>query len=145
MPRGEAGIVLVEDNAWEAKQTMVALKYRRIANEEVLARDSEDVLKRLPHENCMKQLASLILLGRQLPNIEGLEALDGIWSDERTSKLPTAIPLSSSVERDLLNLHQHHANSCIVKLVDFVEPNKAAHQLGHYSSFINTLPRVEEW
>jgi len=61
----------------------------------------------------------VILLDLRLPKISGLEVLRQVKADEKLRRIPVVILTTSEAERDLAKAYEYHANSYLVKPVDF--------------------------
>ncbi|MCG6962758.1 MAG: response regulator [Acidobacteria bacterium] len=138
-------ILLVEDNPDDQQLTLRALKRHNIANRVIIANDGVEALDYLfatgDHAGREPQaLPALVLLDLKLPRLDGLEVLQRIRGDQRTSLLPVVILTSSSEERDLINGYTLGANSYVRKPVDFEQFAKAVQQLGLYWLVINETP-----
>jgi two-component system response regulator len=138
-------ILLVEDNPRDEELALLALEDSRIANEIIVVRDGEEALDYLfangvYAERSSTDLPHLVLLDLKLPKVDGLEVLERIRADERTSWLPVVILTSSDEERDLVRSYQLHVNSYIRKPVDFDQFVEAVKQLGLYWMVLNQAP-----
>lgn len=138
-------ILLVEDNPSDAKLTVRALKQNNIANRIDLVKDGAEALEYL---FCAGAYADRnpaagpmsVLLDIKLPKVDGLEVLRQLRSDPRTSKLPVVLLTSSQEERDIAMGYELHANSYIVKPVDFAQFADTVKALGYYWLVVNTAP-----
>jgi CheY-like chemotaxis protein len=74
----------------------------------------------------------LILLDLRLPRVDGLEVLREIKESADLQEIPTVILTTSEAERDVARAYQHHANSYLVKPVDFSKFTKLMDDLGLY-------------
>jgi len=133
-------ILLVEDNPRDAELTMMALERHRISNQVVLAKDGVEALDYLFPEDTRNPLPQLVLLDLKLPKVDGLEVLERIRADERTSHLPVVILTSSLEERDLVESYQRHVNSYVQKPVNFDQFVSIVEQLGLYWLVVNKAP-----
>ncbi len=75
---------------------------------------------------------ALILLDLRLPKLGGLEVLTEIKESESLRAIPTVILTSSDAERDVAQAYNHHANSYVVKPVDFAKFSGLMEDLGLY-------------
>lgn len=131
-------ILLVEDSPDDELLTLRALRRNAIANEIVVLRDGADALAYLlSPEN---PLPHLVLLDLKLPRIDGLQVLERLRQEPRTSLLPVVILTSSNEERDLVESYRLGANSYIRKPVDFEQFIEAVRQLGLYWLVLNQTP-----
>lgn len=145
----ERAILLVEDNPSDEELTLLALRGSNIANRVVVVRDGAAALDYLFgtgefSERDVSDVPQLILLDLNLPKLSGLDVLREIRADERTSLIPTVILTSSKEEQDLLAGYQLHANSYIVKPVDFDQFAEAVKHLGMYWLVTNEAPPIHK-
>ncbi|MDE2143370.1 MAG: response regulator [Elusimicrobia bacterium] len=131
-------ILLVEDNRDDEALTLRALKKNNIANEILIARDGAQALEMLLGAEAARiALPSVILLDIKLPKIDGLEVLQRLRGDPRTSSVPIVILTSSKEEQDIIAGYTLGANSYIRKPVDFDQFVEAVKQLGLYWLVLN--------
>ena len=114
-------ILLVEDNPGDVFLTKKAFVTSKLANHLVVAPDGEVALKMLKKEDEYEAQPTpdIILLDLNLPKVDGKEVLEAIKEDEKLRKIPVVILTSSNAEKDILMSYELHANSYIVKPVDF--------------------------
>jgi len=138
----EKTILLVEDNPDDVTLTIRALKKNHLLNDVVVARDGAEALDLLfgKGETPPMVLPELILLDINLPKINGLEVLEKIRGNERTSLLPVVVLTTSDEDRDRMESYRLGANSYISKPVEFEEFSRAVKQLGIYWLAINIGP-----
>ena len=138
-------IFLVEDNRDDIELTLLAFQKSNIANEVVVARDGVEALDYLFGIGSyagrdVQDTPAVVLLDLKLPELDGLEVLQSIRSDERTRLLPVVILTSSREEQDLFNGYDLGCNSYIRKPVDFLQFTEAIRQLGIYWILWNEPP-----
>lgn len=131
-------IVLVEDNPDDEALTLRALGKFRLANDVVVLRDGAEALDYLLAPEAT--LPQLVLLDIKLPKVDGLEVLERLRTNPRTSLLPIVILTSSTEEKDLIEGYRLRANSYIRKPVDFAQFCEAVRQLGLYWLVLNQPP-----
>ncbi|MCM8539732.1 MAG: response regulator [Lentisphaeraceae bacterium] len=114
-------ILLVEDNPGDVFLTKKAFENSKLANHLIVATDGEMALQMLRKEGEYKNhiTPDIILLDLNLPKIDGKEVLEDIKNDEELRKIPVVILTSSNAEKDILMSYELHANSYVVKPVDF--------------------------
>jgi two-component system response regulator len=143
--REEDVILLVEDNPDDEELTRRALKNNNFCNELVVAHDGQEALDYLFGTGAYQGRATsimpqVVLLDLGLPKVSGLEVLERIRSDERTSRLPVVILTSSEEEQACMEGYIRAANSCVRKPVDILEFHEAVRQLGVYWVLLNEVP-----
>jgi two-component system response regulator len=138
-------ILLVEDNPTDEKLTLRAFKKSGVANTVVVVRDGAEALDYLfctgkYAERDPSQLPAVILLDLNLPLVGGLEVLEKLRSDPRTTLVPVVVLTASKEEADVLRSYTLRANAYIRKPVDFAEFAEAARTLGLLWLLLNELP-----
>lgn len=131
-------IMLVEDNSDDIELAMHAFRSNNIANQIVVKEDGQAALDHL--FDVRQPLPGVILLDLNLPKLGGVEVLRAIRSNERTRLVPVVVMTTSREERDVFNSYQLHANSYVVKPVDFEQFSEAVRQLGMYWLLLNEGP-----
>lgn len=142
MQHNQVDILLVEDNPYEAKLTMISLEEQNLANKLYHVDDGAEALDFLfargryaDRQN--ESNPKLILLDLNLPKIGGLEVLKEIKNDDRTKSIPVVILSSSKQDADVITGYMLGVNSYVVKPVDFDEFSKAISDLGSYWMLLN--------
>jgi two-component system, response regulator len=138
-------ILLVEDNDDDAELAMMAFRRAKFSNPVIRARDGVEALDYLFGRGKyagrdVRDLPAVTLLDLKLPRVNGLEVLKAIRSDERTSHLPIVILTSSNEDTDRLSAYSSHANSYVVKPVNYDRFLAATLQLGLYWMGLNAPP-----
>jgi CheY-like chemotaxis protein len=113
-------ILLVEDNAGDARLTLEAFKEGRVLNRLTVVQDGVQALAYLRRQGpyAAVRLPDLILLDLNLPRMSGREVLTQIKSDERLKSIPVVVLTTSEDERDIARAYSQHANCYITKPVD---------------------------
>ena len=75
---------------------------------------------------------NLILLDLRLPRVDGLEVLKTVKADANLASIPVVILTTSAAEADMINAYDNHANSYLVKPMDFAQFHKLMEALGFY-------------
>ena len=140
-------ILLVEDNPDDEELTVRALERNHIANRVIVARDGQEALDYLFADGewsgrDVEDTPSVILLDLHLPKIDGLEVLQRIRADPRTTLAPVVILTSSMEQQDLIRGYGLGANSYVRKPVEFEQFVKAVGQLGVYWLMVNEVPQL---
>jgi two-component system response regulator len=130
-------ILLVEDNKYDEKLTLRALKRHNLANSIEVARDGAAALDAIFGSALSPKV---ILLDIKLPKVDGLEVLRRVRADPRTARQPVVMLTSSSEKKDIDAAYALGANSYIVKPVDFNGFANAIRDLGLYWLLLNQPP-----
>ena len=83
---------------------------------------------------------NLILLDLRLPKVDGLEVLTAIKADAELARIPVVVLTTSAAEVDMAKAYGNHANSYLVKPVDFPQFLKLMDVLGYYWLVWNQFP-----
>lgn len=138
-------ILLVEDNPQDEMLILRALKKANVGNCIEVVRDGQQAVDFLFGQGEFQDradfdLPTVILLDIGLPRLSGLEVLERIRADQRTSLLPVVILTSSDEERDRLQSYECGANSFVRKPLDFSEFAETVARLGIYWIATNEPP-----
>lgn len=130
-------ILLVEDNEDHAELVRRSLAEHRVANKIIWVDNGEKALHYLLHQEeylapAESPRPNLILLDLRLPRMDGLEVLTYIKRDPELQRIPVVILTSSAAETDIAKAYELHANSYIVKPVDFLKFTELMEDLGYY-------------
>ena len=133
-------ILLVEDNPVDVDLTLRAFARRNLANPVQVARDGQEALDWIPRWEAGETRPLVILLDVKLPRVNGLEVLRRLREHPVSQNLPVVMLTSSSEDRDVQMAYQQHANSYIVKPVNFDNLMDVAAQIELYWCLINHPP-----
>jgi CheY-like chemotaxis protein len=137
-------ILIVEDDPKDIELTMTALEEYNLANEVVVARDGVEALDYLYCRGQFKDRTNenpaVMLLDLKLPNVDGLEVLQQVKSDENLKMIPVVVLTSSHEEKDMVASYKLGVNAYVVKPVDFHEFVNAIRELGVFWAIINAPP-----
>lgn len=130
-------ILLVEDNEDHAELVRRSFNDNRVANTIHHVKDGEEALDYLFRRGAYSEQNSsprpnLILLDLRLPRVDGIEVLREIKASEILKCIPVVILTSSGAEQDIAGAYSNHANSYLVKPVDFEKFTKMMKDLGYY-------------
>ncbi len=131
-------VLLVEDNVAHAELVLRSFEDHRIANKIYHVSDGEVALDYLfrrggDYADPVKSpTPHLVLLDLRIPKIDGLEVLKEIKSSKELEKIPTVIFTTSSAEMDVAKAYENHANSYLVKPVNFEKFNQLMEDIGFY-------------
>jgi CheY-like chemotaxis protein len=134
-------ILLADDNPTDAELTIRALEIGGVSQQVVWVQDGEAALHYVFRQGVYAQRVSgnpkLMLLDLNMPKIDGLDVLAQIKADPKTRSTPVVIMSSSDQESDMARSYEAHANSYIVKPVDFKQFTDQVSLLGQYWTRIN--------
>ena len=135
-------ILLVEDNPGDVFLTKKAFETGKIANNLQVASDGEMALRMLKKEDDFSDSVTpdIILLDLNLPKMDGREVLESIKDNEELKRIPVVILTSSNAERDIVASYNLHANSYIVKPVDFSKFTEIVDSIENFWFSIVVLP-----
>jgi CheY-like chemotaxis protein len=113
-------ILLVEDNAGDARLAREALRDARVRNHLSWVSDGVEALAFLRREGKYAQATrpDLILLDLNLPRKGGREVLAEIKADDRLKRIPVVVLTTSQAEEDIARAYHLNANCYIAKPVD---------------------------
>lgn len=113
-------ILLVEDNAGDARLAQEALKDSKILNNVSVVEDGVEAMAFLRQQGAYatSPRPDLILLDLNLPKKDGREVLAEIKSDDRLKRIPVVILTTSKAEEDIIKSYDLHANCYITKPID---------------------------
>ena len=130
-------VLLVEDDPAHAEIVRRNLLKSRIANRLEHVGDGQAALDYLYRRNGFIDPAAaprpgLILLDLRLPRVDGIEVLKTIKRDPDLAGIPVVILTTSSAEADMARAYDCHANSYLVKPVEFEHFVELMEMLGYY-------------
>ena len=145
-------ILLVEDNDDHAEAVKRSFRRHQMRNELVHVRDGEAALDFLLGRGVYGDAGSqgsrkrphLVILDLRLPKIDGLEVLKVIKTTKELVRLPVVVLTSSKAEADVVSAYEYHANSYVVKPLDFDKFVGLMKDLGFYWLAWNANPYPEE-
>jgi CheY-like chemotaxis protein len=130
-------ILLIEDNPDHTELIVRSLQVHRVVNRIYHVADGEAALDYLLRRGEYAEPENsprphMILLDLRLPKVDGLEVLRTIKATERLCRIPVVIITTSKAERDIAQAYDDHANSYLVKPVDFTKFTRLMDDLGFY-------------
>lgn len=137
--------LLVEDDDDHAELVIRSLQNNRVTNKIDRVKDGAKALEYLyAHlEDPMLSLPDVVLLDLKLPKVDGHEVLRRIKSDPVLKLIPVVILTTSAAESDRAAAYSQHANSYLVKPLDFNSFRKLAEDLNLYWGVWNEPPKVQ--
>ena len=140
----EVGILLVEDNTFDAELTIRSFKDQKLANSVTWVKDGEEaldyVLRRGAYAARTSSDPRLILLDLKMPRVGGIEVTRALKGNDLTKQIPIVVMTSSNEESDIAECYKLGANSYIVKPLDFESLAEVARQAGYYWLAVNRGP-----
>ena len=137
----EVEILVVEDSDDDAEMTLDALTECGLGDNVTRLRDGAAAIDYLFCRGEYAQrpagLPRMLLLDINMPRMDGLEVLRVLREDPAMDALPVVLLTSSAEERDRHRAYALHANSYIIKPVNFEQFVKAVRELGLYWLFLN--------
>ncbi|HEU4486251.1 MAG TPA: response regulator [Povalibacter sp.] len=134
-------VLLADDNATDAELTTRALAIGGVSRNIVWVQDGEAALDYLLRKGQYAQRQPgnprLMLLDLHMPKIDGLDVLARIKADPQLRSIPIVVMSSSDQESDMVRSYEKHANSYIVKPVDFKQFTDQVSTLGQYWMKVN--------
>ena len=140
-------ILLVEDTPDDAELTIMSLKQSGLLNDVVVAEDGIEALDYLFGQGRYAgrnpaETPALILLDIKMPRLDGIEVLQRLRADKRTSVLPVGILTTSSEDIDLVRAYESGANAYVRKPVSLAQFQEAVRQLGLFWILTNEPPKM---
>jgi len=144
--KGEPIIILfVEDDMAHAEIVRRNFETSRVANRLIHVTDGQAALDYLNRQGEFSDPATsprpgAVLLDLRLPKVDGLEVLRQIKSDPKLLSIPVVILTTSKAEIDMVKAYALHANSYLVKPVDFTQFSQLMGIFGYYWLVWNQCP-----
>ena len=138
-------ILLVEDNEAHAELIMRSLAEHRVTNTVIHLSDGAMAVDYLLHQGPYEDpeqhpRPAFVLLDLRLPKLDGLEVLKTIKTTADLQNLPVVILTTSEADQDIAKAYEYHANSYLVKPLDFQQFQELMEALGLYWLNLNRLP-----
>jgi CheY-like chemotaxis protein len=130
-------ILLVEDDDDHAEVVVRALSNEVAISQIHRVSDGEAALDYVFRRGIYADPATsprpgVILLDLRLPKVDGLKVLETIKESTDTRRIPVVVLTTSEEERDMESAYQSHANSYLVKPVNFDNFTEMMRALGFY-------------
>ena len=135
-------ILLIEDNAGDARLAKEALRDAKVRNHLTWVADGVQALAYLRREGSFEQAPrpDLILLDLNLTSKDGREVLSEIKADDKLKRIPVVILTTSQAEEDILRAYHLNANCYISKPVDLDQFIKVVRTIEDFWLTIVKLP-----
>ena len=144
MSQGADIILLVEDNPDHAELTIDAIKRSKVVNPVVWVEDGESALDYLycrgPFADRAGGHPALCLLDIKLPGVDGIAVLKAIRQDDAFAAMPIVMLTTSNQEAEVMGAYLNHANSYVVKPIDFDDFYKRVQEMNIYWMLTNYAP-----
>jgi two-component system response regulator len=130
-------ILLVEDDDDHAEVVVRALANDLAVSQIHRVADGEAALdyvfrRGIYAEPAKSPRPGVILLDLRLPRVDGIKVLQTIKESKEMRRIPVVILTTSEEERDMESAYQNHANSYLVKPVNFNNFTEMMRALGFY-------------
>ncbi|WP_342190274.1 response regulator [Stieleria varia] len=137
--------LLVEDDDNHAHLVMRSLQKARVQNRVFRVSDGAEALAFLRSEGDFADTPhpDVVLLDLNLPKLSGHEVLAIIKQDEHLKTIPVVVMTTSDAESDRVKAYEHHANSYVVKPLDFDRFRELVRDLCLYWGVWNEPPEGE--
>lgn len=134
--------LLVEDDDIHAHLIERSLNKARVANTVHRVEDGAKALDFLRQTGpySASPRPDVILLDLKLPKVDGHEVLAAIKEDRNLHTIPVVVMTTSAAETDRARAYKHHANSYLVKPVDFDKFRQLVSDLSLYWGVWNQPP-----
>lgn len=113
-------VLLVEDDAGDARLIIESLRNSRIRNRVTVVDDGAEVMSYLrregEHADALRP--DLVVLDLNLPGRHGLEILRDMRDDPDLSNLPVVVLTTSAAESDIVQSYEQRANAFVTKPID---------------------------
>lgn len=138
-------MLVVEDNPDHLELTLTALEANGVEHHIVVARDGQQALdylfgQGLYSERNPDEQPELVLLDLNMPKLDGLQVLQHMRNDPRTSFVPVVLLTSASEQSDAVRELRGGLNSYIGKPLDFQEFEARLEEVRQYWRTSNFSP-----
>ncbi len=144
-------ILLIEDNPAHAELVKRSLEEQRIGYQITHLSDGEQAVEYLFQRGDFADKQKhprpyIILLDLRLPRLDGLDVLRQIKTagEEALRRIPVVILTTSEAEKDLAQAYDRHANSYVIKPLNFKIFTALMDDLGYYWQQWNYYPWSRE-
>jgi len=135
-------ILVVEDNAGDARLIREVLNDNKIFNSLKVVKDGVEALEFLRNKGKFKDepKPDLIILDLNLPRKDGREVLSEVKNDDNLKHIPIVIMTISQAEEDIMKSYSLYANCYITKPIDLDEFIKVIRSIEDFWFSIVKLP-----
>ena len=142
MPAKLVHFLIVEDDNDHAELMRLALAENQVVNTIDRVKDGAQALDYLrragPYAECRRP--DVVLLDLGMPNVDGHQVLQAIKQDADLRTIPVVVITTSEMERDRSRAYDAHANSYVVKPIDFGRFHQMIRDLHLYWTVWNEPP-----
>ena len=126
--------LLVEDDDDHADLLLHHLRSQKVIGTIDRARDGVEALASLKQQEpyAARPRPDAVVLDLNLPRMNGHELLAAVKSDPSLRTIPVIVLTTSDAESDRVRAYAHHANSYLVKPVEFAQFRQLAEDLTFY-------------
>lgn len=134
--------LLAEDDDDHAELIMDSMRDNRVLNDIMRVSDGQEALDFLRHEGAHVDAPrpDVVMLDLKMPRVDGHEVLEAMKTDPSLKTIPVVIMTTSRAEADRARAYEAHANSYIVKPLDFDSLHEMVRTLGFYWTACNESP-----
>jgi two-component system, chemotaxis family, response regulator Rcp1 len=135
-------ILLVEDNAGDARLAQEALKDSKILNNVNVVDDGVEAMAFLHHQGkyAKSPRPDLVLLDLNLPKKDGREVLGEMKAADELKRIPVVVLTTSKAEEDIAKSYDLHANCYITKPIDLEQFMKVVKSIEDFWLTVVRLP-----
>ena len=140
-------LLLIEDNAAHAEMVKRSFEQHKVANVIQHVDDGQKALDYLFREGEYTDadkypMPHCIFLDLRLPKVDGLELLRQIKTSDDLLKTPVVVLTTSAADKDIAMAYEYHANSYVVKPMDFAKFEALMEDLGYYWMIWNQNSKI---
>jgi len=129
-------VVLVEDDPNDAELILRVFRKHNMVNKTVLLKDGAEAVEFFFGSRANDH-PKVVLLDLKLPKVSGIEILQRLKSEERTSSIPVVVLTSSAENQDVKAAYKYGVNSYVTKPIRFEEFANAVAELRLYWLLLN--------
>ena len=135
-------ILLVEDNAGDARLTQEAMRAAKMTNILHVVEDGEQAMEFLRRRSRFKDAPrpDLILLDLNLPKKDGRSVLAEVKTDPDLRRIPVVVLTTSRSEEDVVQAYDMHANAYVTKPVNLEQFMRIVGLIDEFWLKVVTLP-----
>ena len=135
-------ILLVEDNAGDARLAQEALKDSKIINHVSVVDDGVEAMAFLHRQGkyAKSPRPDLVLLDLNMPKKDGREVLGEMKAADALKRIPVVILTTSKAEEDIAKSYDLHANCYITKPIDLEQFMKVVKSIEDFWLTVVQLP-----